>query len=509
MTYEPTPEQAHIIELARTGENLVVQAGAGVGKSTVLRMIAQDQPDKRFLYLAFNRTTVRDATQSFPSNVNPKTSHALAMASVGRRYAHRLNGGRQPSWQIAKTLGMGRTYLTLRVQRPVYETVQGVRTLVGEEEVPKVLQPGYLAGLVIRSVKSFCQTADLTPGRSHIPWVSGIDFPRSDGVRSGDNNNVVRDAIEDYLDDAWTDVMDTNGSLPYDHNYYLKAFHLSEPVLDGYDVILFDEGQDANPCTQAIVAGQKAQLIVVGDSQQAIYGWNGARDALQMFPEANVAWLTQSWRFGQAVAEVANEVLGTIPGADLRLSGNPSIDSQVGRLASFDAYLARTNAHAVVVALDLIREGTKVAFVGGADEVVSFARAAERLMGGKRVEHPDLAWAESWDEVLAYVETDELGADLKMLVGLVVDYGVDAIIHGLGQTVPEDRAEVIVSTCHKAKGREFGRVVVGADFPDGVKRSLTDEEKRLLYVSVTRARFVLDISRVAVLNPDDEWLGEE
>lgn len=498
MAHTPTPEQQVILDLARTGDNLRIEAGAGTGKSTVLKMIAADQPDRSFLYVAFNRTTVDDANRNFPRNVTAKTSHGLA-STFHKLYAHRLKGPRQPSWILAKTLGMGRTYLTVQVEKPVFESKDGKLTVVDYEREPKVLQPGFLAGLVMRALNKFYQTADDAPGSRHIPWVDGIDFPDSAGNRTNGNNTLVRETITPFLTIAWADICDVHGTLPFPFNAYLKQFQLTKPVLDGYDAILFDEAQDANACVVDIVANQTAQLIFVGDTQQQIYEWNGAVNALAMFPAENTGWLTQSWRFGQTVADVANDVLGTIPGAVLRLSGNPAMSSTVNELPSFDAMLCRTNAHAVVNTLDLVQQGRKVALVGGADEVVSFARAAEKLMDGKRVEHPELAWAESWDEVLAYVEADkDLAADLKVLVDLVQRYTVKVIIEGLGKTVPENRAEVMISTCHRAKGREWARVVVAGDFP--ITRDLTAEEKRLLYVAVTRAQVTLDITRVAVLN---------
>ena len=46
--------------------------------------------------------------------------------------------------------------------------------------------------------------------------------------------------------------------------------------------MLFDEAQDANPVIAAIVAAQEhAQLVYVGDSQQQIYEFTGARNAIE------------------------------------------------------------------------------------------------------------------------------------------------------------------------------------------------------------------------------------
>lgn len=74
--------------------------------------------------------------------------------------------------------------------------------------------------------------------------------------------------------------------------------------------IMFDEAQDANPVTAFVVQDQdSAQVIAVGDSCQAIYGWRGAIDALSEWPADGRLHLTQSFRFGPAVAAEANKWL--------------------------------------------------------------------------------------------------------------------------------------------------------------------------------------------------------
>jgi superfamily I DNA/RNA helicase len=75
----------------------------------------------------------------------------------------------------------------------------------------------------------------------------------------------------------------------------------------------------------------------------------------------------------------------------------------------------------------------------------------------------------------------------------------------VAQLVPEQQAEVTVSTAHKAKGREWARVKIADDFTPPqdsdqqddngrpVPGPIDDGEARLAYVAVTRARHRLDI----------------
>jgi len=170
-------------------------------------------------------------------------------------------------------------------------------------------------------------------------------------------------------------------------------------------------------------------------------------------------------------------------------------------VADPNVILSRTNAIAVRNVLSAVREGKRVALVGGGSEIVSFARAAERLMEGGKVEHPDLACFDSWAEVQEYVTEDAQGSELRLMVDLIDDFTVPVILEALDTTVAENGADLIVSTAHKSKGREWGKVRLGEDFPEDPKGDF-DEELRLLYVAVTRAKLELDIESVALLNED-------
>ncbi|GLP67164.1 hypothetical protein TUSST3_37860 [Streptomyces sp. TUS-ST3] len=73
---------------------------------------------------------------------------------------------------------------------------------------------------------------------------------------------------------------------------------------------LLDEAQDANPVVEQIflTLGEHAQLVMVGDSAQAIYHWRGAKDVMTGFDGTQLA-LSQSFRFGPDLAQEANRWL--------------------------------------------------------------------------------------------------------------------------------------------------------------------------------------------------------
>lgn len=66
-------------------------------------------------------------------------------------------------------------------------------------------------------------------------------------------------------------------------------------------------------------------------------------------------------------------------------------------------------------------------------------------------------------------------------------------IHDAVKHMPKEAdADFVVCTAHKSKGREWDTVKLSSDFPTNDKAG--DEERRLLYVAVTRAKLVLDVS---------------
>lgn len=474
-TFAPTQEQLAALEAYATGEDLIIEAGAGTGKTATLKLLAESDSTRRGQYIAFNRAIVTEAQERMPGHVKASTAHSLAFRALGHRYSHRLNGRRMRSDEIA---------IRLRIDPIVIK--------VGDHQ--KTLAAGYLAGLVMRTITQFCQSAADTPGEQHVPYIEGIDMPSEDGARGWANNRMVRNAILPYVLRAWLDLQRTDGQLTYKHEHYLKAWQLAGPHICA-DVVFFDEAQDVSPVLAAIVAAQThAQRVYVGDSNQAIYAWLGAVDALAQLSAARRTTLTQSFRFGDAVADVANRVLESLP-TDMRLRGTPSIASVVAPVAEPDAILCRSNACAVRTLMDEADAGRRAHLVGGGEDVAAFARAAEDLQTRGSTQHPDLACFLSWGQVQEYVRQDAPGDELKLLVDLVDRFGAPAIIHALDVMPREADADVVVSTAHKAKGRQWPAVRLAGDFPDDPEQT-GDDERRLLYVAVTRARTELDATSV-------------
>ncbi len=291
----PTPEQQAIIDAAATGKTVAISAGAGTGKTSTLRMIAEARPRTRMLYVAYNKAIQVEAEKSFPSNVTAKTAHALAYRKFGAPMRDRLNGPRLRGADTARILG-----------------VRGDFGFDAERIFSAAAQASLAMGMVAR----FCRSADTEITARHF-------FP-PEGLADVEATSLARRLLP-LARRAWADLTaGPKGKCHPTHDVYLKQWQLSKPSLSGWDVILYDEAQDADPAIADVVEHQHhAQLIAVGDSAQAIYGWRGAGDFLNRVDAAHRLCLTQSWRFGQAVADEANVWLGVV-GTDMRIVGNPN-----------------------------------------------------------------------------------------------------------------------------------------------------------------------------------------
>ncbi|WUR86808.1 UvrD-helicase domain-containing protein [Streptomyces sp. NBC_01262] len=470
----PTNEQAAAADAFRTGDHLVLQAGAGTGKTTTLALLAATTP-RRGRYIAFNKAIATDAATRFPSTVQCKTAHALAYAAIGHRYRDRLNSPRQPGWKTGQALG---------ITKPAR---------IGGRD----LSAKTLSNTALRTVTHYCHSADPTLARHHVPRLRGLEADQL--------HTQLAAVVLPYAARAWADLQHPDqGVVRFDHDHYLKIWALSEPKIPA-DYLLLDEAQDTNPVVEQVFTAQRdhAQLVMVGDSAQAIYGWRGARDVMAGF-DGTALTLSQSFRFGPHLATEANRWLA-IAGAPIRLDGTDAIPTELGTVDEPDAVLCRTNVGAIAEVMHHLAAGRGVGLVGGGEALRALATAARDLTEGRRTWHPELVLFPTWGELREYAEHDPAGHDLLPLVDLVDKHGADVLLNAINQLTHEHHAEVTISTAHKAKGREWANVKIAGDFTAPKDTDQKDEngrpvpgpiegaEARLAYVAVTRTRHRLDL----------------
>jgi hypothetical protein len=492
LKHTPTAEQETAKHDVLGGEHTKISAYAGASKTTSLIFISEALKGEIGKYLSFNTEIAKQAATEFPGWVECRTTHSLAFQAIGKTW---VNAGREIPGPRSKVR---------RLRTHEIASIIGVKDGYRGENA-KLSRNG-ITYLAMQTVTKFCYSADEEIGFQHVPydrqWLTWSDQER----------NEVKALATHFAQIVWADIMNMQGGkLNYSHDYYLKQYQLSHPTIN-VDFLMIDEGQDTNPAVLDIFVNQgtHAQLIMVGDTYQQIYAWRGAIDAMDAFDSENVCYLTKSFRFGEAVANEANKWL-TLLNAPHPLVGFEKIDSEVCELTEPYAVLCRTNAQVIAETLHYQEAGRKVYVQGGTRDIKDLAEAAQQLMRGQPVEHAELIGFENWDEVVDYAASDETAKDLRIFVKLVDQYGVEKILALANTTVSKEQyGDMVVSTAHKAKGREYESVQIAPDFAEpmadeqtGEAAKLNDAEMKLAYVAVTRAKLRLDCSALGWV---DRWL---
>jgi len=470
----PTEEQRAVVEAALRGGDLKVKAYAGAGKTSTLQLLASAMGDRRCSYLAFNKNIAEHARAKFPKQVSCRTVHSLAFASVDPALTARLNLPEEAPHQLAARY---------RIQPVRVPSVTGLELELVQFDLGK---------MIVEGLGRFCRSADPAPRADHIAVDEKIDEQAAAWLRTNLLPHVVR---------HWQESVDPKGRSAIIPDVYLKVWAQSNPAINA-DVILFDEAQDSDGVMLSVLARQKhAQTIYVGDPYQQIYEWRGAVNAMATItaPERR---LTQSFRFGPQIAILASEILRAL-GEKTPVLGQKNLGSLVVYNSDVqppvDAVLCRKNVSAIWELASGVVAGKKPAIRMSATEILAYAEGADLLMAGKRAFRPAaFSLFETWKEAQDFARS-VAGRDTRPIVEFIDEYGTNGLRGLVPMITPEERADYVISTVHRAKGLEWGRVKLMNDFrfrvEDG-KTTLDEDELRLLYVACTRAKHVLDITEI-------------
>lgn len=414
-----TDEQLEVV--SSRSRALKVVAFAGAGKTSTLRAYAAARPSNRLLYLAFNKAISREAASKFPPNVSCLTTHSLAYRSVGSPYRHKLQASVRAD-QAARALGL--------YGKAIEDLVHARKSL--------------------RSMVTFLTT----------PCLSFEDFV--DGYSTEFTRAELRSAQK-----LWEAMIDPkNMAMPMLHDGYLKLYQLSGPVLD-FDGILFDEAQDANPVTSAIVRAQKSALVFVGDPHQQIYQFRGAENAMDDPCLEDTLYLTESFRFGAEIAETANTILS------LKREKNKVRGGRSSPPTNSMAFIARGNAAVFTYAVSRAKEGQQICFVGGiAGYKLDLLLDIWRLRDDRKGEIQDnfIKNFKDFDQLVKYADSQD-ERDLRAWINVIwkhrdwTEIPNEINLVKAAATDSLNRADSAVATAHKSKGLEFGTVQIADDFP--------------------------------------------
>jgi DNA helicase-2/ATP-dependent DNA helicase PcrA len=521
-----------------------ILAGAGTGKTRAIthriayRVVAGEIAPRHVLAVTFTARAAAQLrarlTELGADGVQARTFHAAALRQV-RFFAPRLLSGKAMPELVeskARLATLAAARAGLRADRTT------ARDLAAEIEWAKssLVEPGEYEMAATKAARD-------TPVE---PAKVGQVFTLYEQVKRGaqmmDFEDLLRAAvwaIEEHPD-------------------------VAEQIRAQYRHFTVDEYQDVNPLQQRLLdawLGGRDDVTVVGDASQTIYSFTGASSAhLLEFPRrmrgATVVRLVRDYRSTPQVVGLANAIIRQAKGAEARMrlelvgQRPPGPEPEIrmfpdepaeaaavaarcteliaaGTPAREIAVLFRTNAQSESYEEALAEAGVPTV-VQGAERFFERAEVRQAMVairGAAKSTPPDVPVREAvlsalegigWrpDEAPAGGAARERWEALQALVALTTEvpagsldeFGAELTRRAALQHAPTVEG-VTLASLHSAKGLEWDAVfLVGlaegtlptsyAKTPDAL-----EEERRLLYVGITRARQWLWLSYAGARSP--------
>lgn len=491
---KPSSHQQHIFEFVAAGiGHGVVRATAGSGKTTTLVEAAHYlPPQSRAGFVAFNVHAANQLRQRLVPTVEAKTIHALGLQMLREH----LNEPREEIQVIPTKLKKHAETILRRDHRSARWSRANQRACV------KYLQN--LADIIRLDLCSPEKLPDLTE-KQHL-MLPDIDVP--------DLRGVLQELVWDVLELGYLEC--EQGLVDYqDMLFYpvLKQLRLARP----FDFLFVDECQDLSKAGLAMIRQTltpSGRLLMVGDADQAIYGFSGAdaqaMDRIVAQTQPTELPLSITYRCPRSHVALAKHFSPRIEAAPEACEGEILFltdEAFASHVRPGDLVLCRTNAPLIRAALQVIRQGVAARVLGG-DVAATLKRDANETLHGP----PD-----TWEALLTQHETlklrtisespldsvskdrklrqreDEL-ASLRSMVQALLQEGIQHVgeLHTRIDSLFTSSRAATFSTVHKAKGKEAQRVFIYHPHLMPLKnlRSVVDQagERCVQFVAVTRAR---------------------
>ena len=459
-----TEEQTAIFDCIENTENhLIINAGAGTGKTTTIVEAANRINGQKAAFLAFNKSIATELAERLPTGVEAKTFHAFGFAAI---------------------------------------RAAGVKTKVNNFKLNNIIKDLLGADYHIAPLKKL---VSLVKGSLISPTdrsaILGLIDEYNINFNSDREENIAIQSIPAILTLCKTQTH----HIDFDDMIWM-------PIVNGYpfpkyDVLFVDEAQDFNEVQREMISlcVNGGRCIIVGDKNQAIYGFRGAdSNSIAMFRqrllktqrEISEFPLSITWRCPKSVVKEANRYVAEFNAPDFAEEGAVIVDAPFNPQRN-DMVLCRYNAPLVSAFYDLISQG-KSAYVLGRDMTKGLITAVQKItknnqMGVEEFEQlfqKDFAY--NYQRLLDQNKENQAMAleDKRDCIMIFVKKAttVGGIIEEIKRVFDgNDEGEIMLSTVHKAKGLEADNVYILATermpHPFGNK-----EENNICYVAITRAK---------------------
>ena len=548
---------------------LIIIAGAGSGKTRVLtrriayRIATGDADARHTLAVTFTKKAATELKQRLNAlkmrdQIEAHTFHAAALRIL-QRY-----------WESKESIPYELIDSKFKIVSDVISSFGSVTK--GLKSGPKSDKSGW------QTETEVARKSLISSAITEIEWAKARGLtPQtySDAVVAQDRSLALTPTEMTEIFSKYEQLKSKLRKLDYDDLIiWATRLLLTDPQFSASEMyrmrhLYIDEYQDINVVQMNLVSallGERTDLCVVGDPNQAIYSWNGADPTLitslpTRYQSSKTVVLSHNYRSTPQILSLAHSVLrgnnktsqndsqliphlpdGPIP--SIRAFSDSRAEAHsVARLAKLShqpktnwsdiAVLARTNAQ--LVPLQKVFKDLRIpAFLAGEtrymlqSEVKTLVRSLERedshLRGSSL-----FSWLEGIvnQSMQSYPETGSASDNLNLFLELSREFlssAPDGDSHSLAQWLKTEaqsatdesfRDAVILTTFHKAKGLEWRTVfIVGME--DGLvpiaraeSREAMLEEQRLLYVAITRAKIDVTLTWARERSFNDRSLKRE
>lgn len=460
-----TKEQIAIFNcIASTDDHLIVNAGAGTGKTTTIVESSKLLPQGiKAAFLAFNKEIAIELAKKLPSDVEAKTFHAFGFAAIRAAGVKTKVNNYKLNNVIKDLLGADYRFAPLK---KLVSLVKG--SLIDGKDTEAIID------LICEYNINFSSEREQDIAIESIPAILTMCRTQTH--------------IIDFDDMIW---------LPLVNDYPFPK----------YDVLFVDEAQDFNEGQREMISKSVngGRCIIVGDRNQAIYGFRGAdSNSINLFKrrlEQGTRGITElplsiSWRCPKSVVKEANRYVTEFSAPDSAIEGTVIVNASFNPQKN-DMVLCRYNAPLISAFYSLISQG-KSAYILGRDLTKGLITAIERVTKNKNMGVQEfkelflLDFDANYKRLLNLNKENQAIAleDKKDCIMIFLEQAdtVGGIIMAIEKLFKDShKGDIMLSTVHKAKGLEADNVYILATekMPHPYGNS---EENNICYVAITRAK---------------------
>lgn len=460
-----TQQQEDIWAEMEHGENhVVVDAGAGVGKTFTIVEGAKRMSGK-MAFLAFNKSIATTLGKRLPEDVYAATFHSMGFRAI--KQSGRTKMDKSKTYNIIKKV-LGEDYFAVPLAKLV-----------------SLMKGAMVEGSDRKSIAKLVDSYNINFETDHDEVLAFDALPQI--MKLSMNSSTI-----DFDDMIWIPLVN---NLP----------------LEKYDVLFVDEAQDFNEAQRQLIyrsVEPDGRCIVVGDPNQAIYGFRGAdSSSMQIFEDllrktnrgVSKFPLSVTWRCPKSVVKEANRFVKDFTCRDEAEEGSVEEFASLNPIKG-DIVLCRYNAPLATAFYSLLADG-KSAYILGRDMtkgLTNYVKKVSRKKMGMSSSEFNLLLNQHFSK-----ETERLLLKEKKNQALALEdkYNCLSIFVGKANTVQgiideinrvfssDGKGDIMLSTVHKAKGLEADNVyLLATERMPHPRATNPQEERNICYVAITRAK---------------------